>query len=111
MYRHVNNIKLCRNVIQVLIEIHNWRIKEVRMVLKNRGENTCGIQSKETHIGGTIFVGNSIWGHTRVAMGPCGVDLVEARENNPIIVFDYNKKGFRVAIKKQLKPMKMDFVL
>jgi len=57
------------------------------MVLKNRGKNTCGIQSKETHIGGTILVGNSIWGHTRVAMGPYGMDLVEARENDLIIVF------------------------
>ncbi len=92
MYRHVNNIKLCRNVIQVLINIHNWRIKEVQMVLKNRGKNTCGIQSKETHIGGTIFVSNSIWGHTRVVMGPYGMDLVEARENDPIIVFQFQQK-------------------
>jgi hypothetical protein len=38
-------------------------------------------------------VGNSIWGHTRVAMGPCGVDLVEARENDPIIVFQLQQKG------------------
>jgi hypothetical protein len=53
----------------------------------------CGIQSRKTHTWGIIFVGNSIWGYTRVAMNPCKEDLVEARENDPIIVFQLQQKG------------------
>jgi hypothetical protein len=41
----------------------------------------CGIQSQETTRGWGIFVGNSIRGHTTVAMGSNGVDLEEVREN------------------------------
>jgi hypothetical protein len=41
----------------------------------------CGIQSQEIARGWAIFVGSSIRGHTKVAMGSNGVDLDKAREN------------------------------
>ncbi len=72
----------------------------------------CGIQSQEIAKGWAIFVGSSIRGHTKVAMGSNGVDLDKARENDSEIFFNYTtKRGFWVVIKKQFKPMKMDITL
>jgi hypothetical protein len=72
----------------------------------------CGIQSRETTRGWAIFVGSSIRGHTRIAMGSSRVDLAKVKENGlrNLLQLHY-KKGFQVAIKNKLKLMKVDITL
>jgi hypothetical protein len=57
----------------------------------------CGIQSQEIAKGWEIFLGSSIKGHIRFAMGSNRVDLEKARENMPINLLRLHyKKGYHI---------------
>ncbi len=68
VYRRVNNLNLLMNASQVVIEIHDWRIKETWTMLRNKREGTClefnlKDQPREDQ-------DNYEWSHVRVTIGP-----------------------------------------